>query len=116
MQFLPSSITDLIEALRSLPGVGQKTAERYAFFLLRSNPLIARKLAHSLQSIEQGFSLCISCQNYSEGEICPLCSDRSRDDDVICVVAEPLDVVALEEAGGFRGKYHVLHALLNHLN
>lgn len=113
MQFLPSSITELIEALRSLPGVGQKTAERYAFFLLRSNPIIARKLGISLQKIESGFALCTCCQNYAEEEICPLCSDPNREHKLVCVVAEPLDIVALEEAGGFRGTYHVLHGLIN---
>jgi len=113
MQFLPSSILELIEALRSLPGVGQKTAERYAFFLLRQNPLIARKLSGSLQKIERGFPLCTCCQNYAENELCSLCSDPNRNHRLVCVVAEPLDVVALEEAGGFQGTYHVLHGLIN---
>lgn len=113
MQFLPKSITELIEALRSLPGVGQKTAERYAFFLLRAKPIISRKLANSLQTLEKGFALCEVCQNYTEAKICPVCADANRDRTLVCVVAEPLDIVALEEAGGFHGTYHVLHGLIN---
>lgn len=112
MQFLPPAITELIEALRGLPGVGQKTAERYTFFLLRQNPLAGRKIADSLQAVGQGFSLCAKCQNYTETEICPLCADPSRDSQMLCVVAEPLDIVSFENAAGYRGLYHVLHGLI----
>lgn len=111
MDFLPKQITELVESLTTLPGVGRKTAERYAFFLLRSDPHTAQKLSDNLKNIEKGFSLCRECQIYSENEICPICSNPNREN-IICVVAEPLDVVAFEEVGGYQGKYHILHGLI----
>ncbi len=112
MQFLPQSILELVESLKALPGVGQKTAERYAFFLLRSNPILSEKIAKNLNEIKSGFLLCKECQNYSDTEICPICSNHSRSNEIICVVAEPLDILAFESVNFFDGKYHILHGLI----
>lgn len=115
MQFLPPQILELKEALRALPGVGERTAERYVFYLLRQDRLLTEKLLTALTGIREGFDHCPTCQNYTTTNPCPLCSDPRRDPSTIAVVAEPLDIVLLEQTGGYHGSYHVLHGRIEPL-
>lgn len=115
MQVLPPALTDVIEALGKLPGVGPRTAERYAYYLVRSEPLKAKTLAHALQDLHEGIGYC--CKTFalvSAGqELSDLYTDPRRDKKLVAVVAEPFDVVALEKIGQFHGTYHVLGGLVS---
>lgn len=115
MQLLPAALEDLIEALGNLPGVGPRTAERYAYFLLKRDPAKANQLAAALTSLHGGIKLCPKTFALidSSQEVSPLYSDPRRDKQVIAVVAEPLDIVALEKTGSFHGTYHVLGDLVS---
>lgn len=109
-QLLPSALTDLIDELGKLPGVGARTAERYAYYLLKADPRTASGLAGALTAIHTGVKQCpvtFALIDASE-DISPLYSDSSRDKSLIAVVEEPLDIVALERTGQFKGTYHVL--------
>lgn len=113
MSKLPSSIQDAIDAFSSLPGIGPKSAQRLAFYLLRRDSKISEDIGASISGLKKGISVCSECQNISEGDICSVCSDTSRDRSVICVVEEPLDIIALEKSGFFKGLYHVLHGSMS---
>ena len=102
-------VARLIEALSRLPGVGPKTAQRLTYHLLRAPEAEARALAAALIAVRDEVVYCESCFNISTGPLCPICADPGRDDRRVCVVEEPLDVLALERTGEFRGRYHVLH-------
>lgn len=107
---LPKALLDVIDELGRLPGVGTRTAERYAYYLLRARPDITDKLANSLQSLHSGVKSCpvtFALIDASQ-DISPLYSDSSRDKTIIAVVEEPLDIVALERTGQYHGTYHVL--------
>lgn len=106
-------LAELIGQLERLPGLGPKSAQRLAFHVLRMPDDEVRRLATLLQAAKERLRFCAVCQNVSEGELCELCSNPRRDDDVICVVGEPKDIAALERLNEFKGKYHVLHGLLN---
>lgn len=108
-----SPIQRLIDAFHRLPGVGPKTAQRLAYHVLRAPEEEARDLAAALIEVKESVVLCERCQNLTDESPCRICSDRSRDRTVICVVEEPLDVVAIERAGGFTGLYHVLHGVIS---
>ncbi len=101
-------VQDLIEELGRLPGVGPKSAQRIAFHLLASDPADLARLAHVLIEVKDKVRFCALCFNVAEGERCRICLDSRRADDVICVVEEPKDVVAIERTREFRGRYHVL--------
>lgn len=109
-------IEHLIQALGKLPGIGEKTATRLAFFLLRSPKEIALDLGEALQRLHATVKLCPICCNIADQEPCTLCRDTRRDHAMICVVAEPSDVKVLEKTGSFRGSYHVLHGALSPLD
>ena len=115
MAVLPEPVQNLIVALERLPGVGPKTASRLAFFLLRAPDEVSRNLADALQMIKSSTGLCKVCFNITraEQEVCEICASSDRDASQICVVEEPLDVLALERTGGFNGRYHVLHGVLS---
>lgn len=107
---LPKALVDLIDALGVLPGVGQRTAERYAYYLLRQDKSMGRKIASSLEGIHDKIKLCpvtFSFINISE-DVSPLYSDSERDKSLVAVVEDPFDVIAIENTGGFKGTYHVL--------
>jgi recombination protein RecR len=107
---LPKALQDVIEELGRLPGVGSRTAERYAYFLLRANPKKARQLADAIASLHEGVKLCpktFALIDASE-DISPLYTDPARDKKLVAVVEEPFDVMALERTGQFKGTYHVL--------
>ena len=112
---LPEPIQDLIEALSRLPGIGPKTASRLTFFLLRASDDLARDLAEALLELKSGTTYCQTCFNITTaGRIeCEICSSETRDRELLCVVEEPLDVLALERTGGYLGRYHVLHGALS---
>jgi recombination protein RecR len=112
MQTTPASVTRLVEELAELPGIGRKTAARLTFFLLRDQTELAERLADALHALKEQTRFCSICYNITESDPCPICADAGRDRSLICVVEEPLDVLALEQAGAYKGVYHVLHGVL----
>src|SRR5580698_8957583 len=108
-------IRRLVQELSRLPGIGEKTATRLAFHLVRGNRQHVLDLAQALVDVTDKIRLCSSCMNMTEHDPCSLCSDPRRDADTICVVATPSDLVAIDRGGHFRGRYHVLHGLLSPL-
>ena len=115
MSLLPDPVQNLIYALERLPGIGPKSASRLAFFLLRAPDELAKQLAETLLTLNEATGLCTTCFNItlSDQDICEICASENRDKDYICVVEEPLDVLAIERTGGFHGRYHVLHGVLS---
>ena len=115
MHILPPALEDLIEALGLLPGVGPRTAERYAYYLLRANPDKSQKIAERLNHVHEQVDYCPRTFALIERgkELSDLYTDPSRDKTVVAVVAEPFDIVALEKMGGFKGTYHVLGGLVS---
>jgi len=109
----PASVTRLIEAFAQLPGIGPKTASRLTFYLLRRPAEQAEALADALRELKQKTLFCSTCFNITEQDPCPVCRDESRDRSIICVVEEPLDVLAIERTGEYRGLYHVLHGAIS---
>lgn len=114
MQF-PRQIQNLIEAFERLPGVGQKTAERLAFYLLHVPDPELKKLGDSVLNLKFGIKLCSTCKNITQYEICEICRDKTRDSSIICVIENPLDLWSLEKTGKYHGWYHVLHGVINPL-
>jgi recombination protein RecR len=108
-QFLAEPISRLIEEFGKLPGIGPKTAQRLTFYLLRQSSEEAQALAEAIVDVKEKITLCSTCFNLSATDPCPLCSDANRDQARICVVEEPLDILALEKTGIYKGLYHVLH-------
>lgn len=109
---IPPSVTRLIEELSELPGVGRKTAGRLTYFLLRGRSDLALRLSEALQDLSERTRFCSTCYNITEDDPCPVCADDTRDHTTICVVEEPLDVLAIEQADVYQGVYHVLHGVL----
>ncbi|MBN1261300.1 MAG: recombination protein RecR [Anaerolineae bacterium] len=112
---VPPSVTQLIQTFSELPGIGPKTASRLAFFLLRGKSELALRLAESLQGLVENTRFCSVCFNVTEQDPCPICANTSRDHAVICVVEEPMDLLALEGTNQYDGVYHVLHGALSPL-
>jgi len=112
METTPASVTRLIEELSELPGIGRKTAARLTFFLLRDQSDLTERLAEALRELKERTRFCSVCHNITENDPCPVCADSARDRGSICVVEEPLDVVAIEQARVYKGLYHVLHGVL----
>ncbi len=112
---LPDPIQNLVYALERLPGIGPKTASRLAFYLLRAPEEISGKLAEALTDLKDKIAFCQDCFNITAAgrERCEICDSSQRDGGVICVVEEPLDVLALERIGAFKGKYHVLQGVMS---
>jgi recombination protein RecR len=106
-------VARLIEAFNRLPGIGPKTAQRLTYHLLRAPEAEARVLAAALVAVREEVVFCEECFNISDQPVCPICRDGSRDQRRLCVVEEPLDVLALERTGEFRGRYHVLHGAIS---
>lgn len=112
-QTLARPVANLIELLARLPGIGPKTASRLTFYLLRDQTGLAAALGEALSALGSSTVLCESCYNITESSPCPICADPARDHGLICVVEDPLDVLAIERTGAFRGLYHVLHGALS---
>src|SRR5512133_383644 len=115
MPILPAPVTNLSTALERLPGIGPKTASRLTFFLLRSPEDISRQLAEALLALKSSTAFCKVCYNItsSSQEVCDVCANPKRANGSICVVEEPLDVIAIESTAAFGGRYHVLHGVLS---
>jgi recombination protein RecR len=109
-------IQRLILRLARLPGIGEKTATRLAFHILRAPEIQARELAQSILEVREKIRLCSSCCTLTEDDPCAICADARRDATTVCVVAQPTDLLAVERAGHFRGRYHVLHGVLSPLD
>jgi recombination protein RecR len=105
----------LIRALAKLPGVGEKTATRLAFHVLRAPDSLAKELAQALVDVKERIRLCSVCMNLTEADPCSMCADPRRDPRLLCVVATPPDLYAIDRTGGYRGRYHVLHGVLSPL-
>lgn len=110
---LPKSIRKLIEELSRLPGIGNKTASRLAFFLLKQKDGQRQQLANAVANLTTNLMFCQQCHNLAESMLCHICADKSREQNLICVVEEPLDVVALEQGRAFPGTYHVLGGVIS---
>src|SRR5258708_5234267 len=113
MSNLAPPVAALIEEFSKLPGVGVKTAQRLTFFVLRSPTDQARRLAEAIMRVKESIIYCSRCFNITETDPCITCSNPNRDQEIICVVEEPLDVLALEKTGAYKGLYHVLHGALS---
>jgi len=109
----PEPVTRLIEAFSQLPGIGPKTASRLTFYLLRRPAEQAEALAEALCDLKQKTVFCSSCFNITEASPCAVCRDEGRDRSIVCVVEEPLDVLAIDRTGEFQGLYHVLHGAIS---
>ena len=113
MSNIAAPVAALIEEFSKLPGVGVKTAQRLTFFVLRSPTDQARRLAEAIMRVKESIIYCSRCFNITETDPCLICNNPSRDQDIICVVEEPLDVLALEKTGVYKGLYHVLHGAIS---
>lgn len=113
MQLIPKSISRLIDEFSRLPGIGPRTAERLTFYLLRAQPEASDNLGQALLDLKASIRFCRTCHNLTEFEECAICTATDRDQSIIAVVEEPLDVVALEKTGQFKGLYHVLGGVIS---
>ncbi len=108
-------IDQLIEALAKLPGIGRKTASRLAFHILRSSPSEAQELARAILDVKEKIHLCSVCFNLTDDDPCRICQDERRAKEILCVVEGPNDLIAIENTGEYKGRYHVLHGTLSPL-
>ena len=113
MKLLPETITNAIEALSDLPGIGTRSAERLVFSLLKNKTGLEKKIGNSLHDLKKNIHECSLCCHFAEGVLCPICKNEDRSNMEICVVESPMDVLALERTHAFRGKYHVLHGVIS---
>ncbi len=116
MRYFPAALERLTEQFARLPGIGGKTAQRLAFHVLSLPKEAAEDFAQAIVQARETVHTCQVCQNLTDRETCPICSDSERDQGLICVVAEPRDVVAMERSREFQGVYHVLHGVISPLN
>ena len=116
--FLPAAapVADLIEEFHKLPGIGSKSAQRLAYYLVRMPQQDAQALAEAIFAVKERIIFCSRCQNITEVDPCPICSDSQRDQSTICILEEPLDVLALERTHCYKGLYHVLHGAISPMN
>ena len=116
MQYFPAALQELADQFSRLPGIGGKTAQRLAFYVLEMDMQSAQAFADAILEAKNTVHTCPVCQNLTDRQVCPICADDSRDQGVICVVADPKDVIALERSREFSGVYHVLHGVISPLN
>lgn len=116
MQYFPAALENLTDQFARLPGIGGKTAQRLAFYVLGMPEQEALSFADAIVQAKKSVGTCPVCQNITDKALCPICDDDSRDHSTICVVAEPKDVIAMERSHEFRGVYHVLHGVISPLN
>ncbi|MBR0446752.1 MAG: recombination protein RecR [Oscillospiraceae bacterium] len=116
MQYFPAALQDLTDQFARLPGIGGKTAQRLAFHVLSLPGQEAQAFADAILEAKKTVHTCPVCQNLTDRSVCPICEDETRDHSVICVVAEPKDVIAMERSREFSGVYHVLHGVISPLN
>ncbi|MBQ7329061.1 MAG: recombination protein RecR [Oscillospiraceae bacterium] len=116
MQYFPAALQDLADQFARLPGIGGKTAQRLAFYVLGLPQEEAQSFADAILEAKRTVHTCPVCQNLTDREVCPICDDPARNRGLICVVAEPKDVIAMERSREFNGVYHVLHGVISPLN
>ena len=116
MNHYPDSILNLIRRISKLPGIGEKTAERLALHILRSPGREAEQLAAAIIDLKEKTRLCSRCYSLSDALVCRICADPHRDSELLCVVEQPADMVALEKSGAFKGLYHILGGVLSPMN
>jgi recombination protein RecR len=116
VEFGSDTLARLVEEFARLPGIGRKTARRLAFHVLKTDDESVRRFADALRDVKSRVTFCATCHNVTEASPCPLCVDPRRVQDLVCVVEEPSDVLAIEATGEFRGLYHVLHGVLSPLD
>ncbi len=116
MQYFPAALQELSDQFARLPGIGGKTAQRLAFYVLSLPMEEAQSFADAIVAAKKTVHTCPVCQNLTDREVCPICNDDTRDQGIICVVAEPKDVIAMERSREFNGVYHVLHGVISPLN
>lgn len=110
---LPASLERVINEFSKLPGIGPKTAQRLAFYLLKKDAIDIVGLSEAVANFKQDITFCAECHNMAESDPCSVCADTSRDHSVICIVEEPLDAIAIDRTGAFEGVFHVLGGVLN---
>jgi recombination protein RecR len=113
MRAYPRPLARLIDELEKLPGIGPKSAQRLALHLLHTSQEDAAALAEAIREIKEKIGTCPVCFSYTAGDLCDLCADAQRDDALLCVVGDARDLMAMERAGGYRGRYHVLQGLIS---
>ena len=113
MEYFPAALEKLVEQFARLPGIGSKSAQRLAFFVLSLPEEEAKAFADAIVDAKRTVTFCPVCRNLTDGGLCPICSSPKRDEHVICVVADPRDVVAIERAREYNGRYHVLHGVID---
>ena len=113
MALYEGPVQNLVDELGRLPGVGPKSAQRIAFYLLKAAPEDAKRLANAIVDAKERVSWCRRCFNIAEGELCSFCRDERRESNVLCIVEEPRDIVAIERTAEFRGRYHVLQGAIS---
>ncbi|MBQ9349216.1 MAG: recombination protein RecR [Oscillibacter sp.] len=116
MEYFPAPLEHLAEQFARLPGIGGKTAQRLAFTVLGYTEEEAQEFADAILDAKKHITVCPVCRNFTAGGLCPVCADARRDNTVICVVADPRDVAAIERSREYRGSYHVLHGVLSPMN
>ena len=116
MEYFPAALEALVEQFARLPGVGSKSAQRLAFHVLSLSREDAQQFADAIVRAKKTVTFCPVCRNLTDGGLCPICSSPKRDESVICVVADPRDVVAIERSREFTGRYHVLHGVISPMN
>jgi len=115
MQYLSEAIERMVEMFSSLPSIGRKTAQRLTYYVLRQDIQYVINFSKALIDLKENVKFCDICFNYTEFIPCPICATTKRDNSILCVVAEPNDVLAIEKTNEFKGKYHILHGVLNPL-
>ena len=116
MDFFPSALENLIDKFASLPGIGRKTAQRLAFFVLAQPDNEAFAFAEAIADAKRSVCCCTICQNLTDSELCAICRNPRRDTSVVCVVTDPKGVLAIERSHEFGGRYHVLHGVISPMN
>ena len=116
MEYFPAPLEKLVEQFAKLPGIGGKSAQRLAFYVLSLPEADAQEFADAIMDAKKTVTCCPICQNLTAGGICSICASQKRDPSVVCVVADPRDVIAIERAREFNGRYHVLHGVISPMN
>ena len=113
MNYFPPAIQNLIDEFNKLPGIGPKTSERFVFYLLKQSEEEIEKFAKAIENLKKKITICSQCYNFSEKDPCPICTDPRRDKSLLCVVAYPQDLQAIEKTNEYKGLYHILGGILN---
>ena len=116
MDFFPSALENLIDKFATLPGIGRKTAQRLAFFVISLPDEEAKSFANAITDAKESVECCAVCLNLTDGELCVVCRDTRRDNGIVCVVPDPKGVLAIERSHEYKGRYHVLHGVISPMN